>query len=336
MRSAAIEVDIVLLDVEMPGTSGLEALPDIIKRGKRRARADRLVDGRGRRRSDASRRSRWAPPTRLPKPGTGNFAGRFAEVLADRLRRIGRAEREAPAIGAPVPPMPPAPIRLRAMPDQPLGCLALGASTGGLHALIEFLRALPRQDRRADPGHPASAGRLHALFARQLETASGRARRVAEDGHRLKPDEHPCRAGRRPSRRRAARRRCLGPARPQTPRQLGLPAVGRSDAVPRSPTPTAKSGVGVMLQRHGPRRPGRQRAAGRARRRDAGPGPSRPRRSGACRARSPRRGSPRRCCSPADLARRIVAEREEAVMEVSDVLQPHPRRACSKRGPASS
>ena len=30
--------------------------------------------------------------------------------------------------------------------------------------LIEFLRALAGADRRADPGHPASAGDLHALF----------------------------------------------------------------------------------------------------------------------------------------------------------------------------
>ncbi len=121
----------------------------------------------------------------MPKPGIGNFAGRFSEVLAERLRRIGRAERESDAASQAADP---APIRLRAMSDAPLGCVALGASTGGPHALFEFLRALP--GRIGAPilvtQHLPPIFMPH--FARQLESASGRAARVVEAGDVLVPD----------------------------------------------------------------------------------------------------------------------------------------------------
>jgi two-component system chemotaxis response regulator CheB len=118
----------------------------------------------------------------LPKPGTGYFAGRFSQVLADKIRRIGRAVRQqaeaAPAGGG-------GPLRLRAMPNHPIGCIGLGASTGGLHALLEFLRALPPK-----VGAPIVVTQhlppvFMSYFARQLQTASGRPACVAEDGQPL-------------------------------------------------------------------------------------------------------------------------------------------------------
>jgi two-component system chemotaxis response regulator CheB len=135
----SVKVDIVLLDVEMPGTSGLEALPAIIKAG-RGARV-LIVSSMAEDGAEVTVRAlaEGAADT-LPKPGTGYFAGRFSEVLADRLRRIGRAGRSD---RDKVPGPDNDAIRLRDMPDRPLGCVALGASTGGLHALVEFLRALP-------------------------------------------------------------------------------------------------------------------------------------------------------------------------------------------------
>ena len=85
----SVKVDIVLLDVEMPGTSGLEALPAIIKAG-RGARV-LIVSSMAEDGAEVTVRAlaEGAADT-LPKPGTGYFAGRFSEVLADRLRRIGR------------------------------------------------------------------------------------------------------------------------------------------------------------------------------------------------------------------------------------------------------
>ena len=178
----SVRVDIVLLDVEMPGTSGIEALPEILRLGggARVLIVSSLAEDGA---EAAVRALALGAADTLPKPGTGNFAGRFSQVLAERLLRIGHSEIAA------IPAESGKPLRLRAAPDGKIGCLALGASTGGLHATTEFLRALP-----AMVGAPLLITQhLPAIFmpyfARQLQSASGRMTRVAEEGLQLRPEE---------------------------------------------------------------------------------------------------------------------------------------------------
>ena len=182
----SVEVDIVLLDVEMPGTSGLDALPDILRagRGARVLIVSSLAEDGA---ETTVRALALGAADTLPKPGTNSFQGRFSDILVQRLRTIGgvpsdSAEPPKPAATAP------APVRLRAMPSERLGCLALGASTGGLHALSEFLRALP-----TNIGAPILITQhlppvFMPFFARQIEAASGRLTHLAEEGTLLQPE----------------------------------------------------------------------------------------------------------------------------------------------------
>jgi two-component system chemotaxis response regulator CheB len=185
----SVRVDIVLLDVEMPGTSGLEALPEILRRGDG-ARV-MIVSSTAEDGAEATVRALALGATdTLPKPGRGTFGGRFSETLAERLRSIGRVPgRRTPALPLASAAVEPAPMAVRAMPGAPLGCLALGASTGGLHALSEFLRALPREIGAPillTQHLPAS---FMPFFARQIEAASGRLTRIAEHGLPLQPEQ---------------------------------------------------------------------------------------------------------------------------------------------------
>jgi two-component system chemotaxis response regulator CheB len=113
----------------------------------------------------------------LSKPGSEAFSGRFSEILADRLRRIGR-RRAPPEAAAPA-----------ARREARLGCLAVGASTGGLHAVTALLRALPARIGAPILITQHLPAAFVPFFARQLEAASGRVIRIAGDGLELRAEE---------------------------------------------------------------------------------------------------------------------------------------------------
>jgi two-component system chemotaxis response regulator CheB len=178
-----IAVDIVLLDLEMPGTHGLEALPAILRAG--RGAQVLIVSSMAEEGAAVTVRALAAGAAdTLPKPGAGCFAGRFSQILAERLRRIGRAGRREEDL----PDSEEQTLRLRDMPPGPIGCLALAASTGGMKPLTELLRALPRHI-----GAPILVTQhlppvFMPHFARQLEAACGRAVLLAEDRQKLAAD----------------------------------------------------------------------------------------------------------------------------------------------------
>jgi two-component system chemotaxis response regulator CheB len=122
----------------------------------------------------------------LPKPGKGQFNGRFSEILVSKLKALGYAA--APVIErAPAPKSGVQPV-LRSMPADPIDILAIGASTGGIHALGVLFHSLPKRI-----GVPILVTQhlpppFMPVFARQLGTIAGRECLVAEDGMRLRPD----------------------------------------------------------------------------------------------------------------------------------------------------
>lgn len=181
---SCINVDVVLLDVEMPGGSGLDALPEIVKAG-RGARVVVVSSSAGDGGETASRALSLGAAAALPKPGAGMFGQSFPEILAERLRRLGRlgpvAAEEHSAAAAQV-------ISLRQVQEWEPECIAIGASTGGINAIHDFLTALP-----ARIGVPIFVTQhlpplFMPYFARQLADLTGRTARVVADGEAAEAD----------------------------------------------------------------------------------------------------------------------------------------------------
>jgi two-component system, chemotaxis family, protein-glutamate methylesterase/glutaminase len=171
-------VDIVVLDIEMPGQDGLSALPGLLEAG-RGARV-LIVSSSAEQGAAASIQAMTlGAADTLAKPGVGAFGGRFADVLAEKLVRIGHA----PALrgSGPVPePMPK--VRLRAMSDNRVTCVAVGASTGGLHALSDLLRGLSPSFAAPILITQHLPPSFMEIFAAQVQEMSGRPTSVARPG----------------------------------------------------------------------------------------------------------------------------------------------------------
>ena len=175
-------VDVVMLDLEMPGAGGLKSIPAILQaaKGARVLIVSTLAEEGAE--ATVAALAMGAADT-LPKPGTGRFNGTFSEVLLGKLRALGRAGPAQAGDNRPKPEAAPRP-----MVEGPVRLLALGASTGGIHALGTFFQHLPRRigapilvtQHLPEPFMP--------VFARQLAVAAHRETVVAEDSLRLLPD----------------------------------------------------------------------------------------------------------------------------------------------------
>jgi len=173
-------VDVILLDLDMPGMGGLEALPRIIEKaaGARILVVSAFtVDGAE---QTLAALSLGAADT-MPKQDAQISRDAYREILLCKIRAVGAARSGAEAAVRPTPPV-------RPFVRQPPGVLAIGASTGGIHALTTLFRALPR--RLGIPilvtQHLPPA--FLPAFVRQLKSASGHAAMLAEDGMPVAPE----------------------------------------------------------------------------------------------------------------------------------------------------
>ena len=181
----AVHVDVILLDLEMPGAGGLKSIPRIIAAagGARIMIVSSLAD-EGAEQTVAAL-ALGAADT-LPKPGTGRFNGRFSEILLRRLKALGYAGQPASAALSPSRIEPNG--SLRSLPNQPIGILAIGASTGGIHALGTLFQQLPRAIGVPILITQHLPAPFMSVFARQLGTVAQRETLVAENGMELLPD----------------------------------------------------------------------------------------------------------------------------------------------------
>lgn len=183
--------DLTLLDLEMPDMGGLEALPALIERGCGRVMVVSSAASEG---AAASIHAlRLGAADTLMKPGIGRLAGAFAQELIEKVRKIA-AEPEGystaphrlielvePNVSAPtLTPSPRATVKK-------IECIAIGASTGGVHALAAFFSALPASVTAPILVTQHLPGPFMPYFVDQLAEMSGRPTKLACDGMQLTP-----------------------------------------------------------------------------------------------------------------------------------------------------
>lgn len=178
----AVRVDVILLDLATPGAGVLSAIPRIAEaaRGARILIALPLADEGAR--TTTAALALGAADT-LTKPGTGRYDGRISDSLLRKLEALGpsgpgvAASARGPACGS-----------LRAMPGDPIEVVAIGASTGGIHALGLLFEHLPQRIGVPILVTQHLPAAFMGVFARQLGSAAQRPALVAEDRAELAAD----------------------------------------------------------------------------------------------------------------------------------------------------
>ena len=129
------EVDIILLDIEMPKRSGLDALPELLEKsgGASVLIVSSFAEENGPAAIEAL--SLGACDT-LAKPGRTAFSGTFSQSLLEKVVHLVRSKgselrqgeiesnKDAPEL------------------EQPIDIVAIGASTGGIPAIFEIVGSL--------------------------------------------------------------------------------------------------------------------------------------------------------------------------------------------------
>jgi two-component system chemotaxis response regulator CheB len=180
-RLSETPADVILLDLEMPGIGGIGALPKILElsgHAKVLVVSSLTEEGAA---ATLSALSMGAADTLL-KPRAGEFDERYARTLVNKIRALGAPRRLRPPLV--VPP------RHRALAHgADAQVVAIGASTGGIHALCVLLSALPRSFVLPILVVQHLPESFMTTLARQLTLASGRPASVAGVDTPLEPGE---------------------------------------------------------------------------------------------------------------------------------------------------
>ena len=167
--------DIIILDIDMPGMSGLTALPIILDKaqGARVLILSANCAAGGPAAVEAL--AHGAADTML-KPGRGAFAGTFGKTLVERLHAL--SDEEAAIARVPQASVSNAQQQSNILPHHACGisAIGIGASTGGIMAINAFLGALPPEldcpifiTQHLPSGFmPFFAEQLHRLVARPV------------------------------------------------------------------------------------------------------------------------------------------------------------------------
>ena len=182
---ADASVDVLLLDIHMPGQDGLTALPDLLAA----APGAKVVVVSSSAAAGVQALALGAADA-LTKPGPSYYTSAFGAELLASLDRL--ASPAAPAHR--VPPEPPriapagaVPARSAAQPRAEFDLVAIGASTGGIHALSAVLAELPASCRVPIIVTQHLPATFMPYFAAQIALIARRPCDVAADRMRVRP-----------------------------------------------------------------------------------------------------------------------------------------------------
>ncbi|WP_459851119.1 protein-glutamate methylesterase/protein-glutamine glutaminase [Dongia sp. agr-C8] len=197
------DIDVIVLDIEMPVMDGLTALPKLLeaKPGVQVIMASTLTLKGA---SVSMKAMSLGAADYLPKPTTTtgiSTADDFKRDLVEKAKSWGLVARKkrglppgsAAAPGSSVPPPPkklyPGAVTLRPAPlvQGKVDCLAIGSSTGGPQALFNVFRALGRVDRMPVFVTQHMPATFTTILAEHLAQASGMPAAEAKDGEAALP-----------------------------------------------------------------------------------------------------------------------------------------------------
>lgn len=180
-----VEVDVILLDLEMPGMGGLAALPELLaSAGEARIMIVSALTAEGAK-VTMTALSMGAADT-IQKPQVGEFDTEYRTDLANRIRALGpkatSANRSQLATRSAQP-------KVRKANQNKIKSLAIGASTGGIHSMCQFLKQLPKSFQPAIQITQHLPASFMPIFANQIALASSRKTQIAADDMPVLPGE---------------------------------------------------------------------------------------------------------------------------------------------------
>lgn len=174
----ANRVDIILLDIEMPGIDGLTALPDLLLAGQG-ARVIIVSSSCAEGAAATIQALTLGAADTLVKPSIGNLVGKFGDLLEEKLIRLIDGDDR---FGAPAAK----PIAQPGVAND-FDVVAIGASTGGIHALSQLLRAIPASFQLPILITQHLPPTFMPYFAAQIAVLAGRPCDVAVEHMKVQP-----------------------------------------------------------------------------------------------------------------------------------------------------
>lgn len=182
-------IDVVLLDLEMPGMGGLKALPMLLdaREGVQVLVVSSLTDSGA---EHTLRALAMGAADTMLKPRSGGFDEAYRLTLLQKIQALGgeiNHEAGAQEVGQAERSNQLAMSNL--FKGKRPEVVAFGASTGGIHALTQVLKALPSGFRLPIVITQHLPATFVPIFARQIEMACSRRTTVAKAGEALRPSE---------------------------------------------------------------------------------------------------------------------------------------------------